>query len=253
MKSTMKLSFEIVGLTDTGKNRPNNEDSIGFEKLDDGRLFAMVADGMGGHRAGEIASNITVTELQQSLSDSQWDESRLISTIQQINLSIYKQAQENNKYQGMGTTLVLTCIENNSLLVAHVGDSRCYQWIEQETGKETEGTFKALTTDHSLIEEMLSQGLLEKEDLAKSMRKNLLTRALGVRPGIEVTLGEYTLENTGIILLCSDGLSDMLDDQILENILSAPMSLGFKCQNLIDDANKAGGRDNISVILISYS
>ena len=249
----MKLSFEIVGLTDTGKNRPNNEDSIGFEMLDDGRLYAMVADGMGGHRAGEIASNITVTELQQSLCNSQWDESRLISTIQQINLSIYKQAQENNKYQGMGTTLVLACIENNSLLVAHVGDSRCYQWIEQETGNETEGTFKALTTDHSLIEEMLSQGLLEKEDLAKSMRKNLLTRALGVRPGIEVTLGEYTLENTGIILLCSDGLSDMLDDQILENILSAPMSLGFKCQNLIDEANKAGGRDNISVILISYS
>jgi len=249
----MKYSFEIAGLTDTGKNRPNNEDSIGFDTLDDGRVFAMVADGMGGHRAGEIASNITVTELQQSLCNSQWDESRLISTIQQINLSIYKQAQENNKYQGMGTTIVLACIENDSLMIAHVGDSRCYQWIEQETDNESHGILKTLTTDHSLIEEMLSQGLLEKEDLAKSMRKNLLTRALGVRPGIEVTLGEYTLENTGIILLCSDGLSDMLDEQQLENILSAPMSLGFKCQNLIDEANKAGGRDNISVILISYS
>jgi protein phosphatase len=253
----MKYSFEIAGLTDTGKNRPNNEDSIGFDMLDDGRLFAMVADGMGGHRAGEIASNITVTELQQSLCDSQWDESRLISTIQQINLSIYKQAQQNNKYQGMGTTLVLACIENDSLLIAHVGDSRCYQWLERSTdnsaSKDSNNVFKALTTDHSLVEEMLSQGLIEQQDLAKSMRKNLLTRALGVRPGIEVTLGEFTLENSGIILLCSDGLSDMLDDQQLENILSTPMSLGFKCQNLIDEANKAGGRDNISVVLISYS
>ncbi len=245
----MKLTFEIAGLTDTGKNRPNNEDSIAFEKLGDGRVFAMVADGMGGHRAGEIASNITVTELQQSLTDTKWDESRLISTIQQINLSIFTQAEENNRYQGMGTTLVLACIEKDSLLVAHVGDSRCYQWIENDQGN----SFKALTTDHSLVEEMLSQGLLEKEDLAKSMRKNLLTRALGVRPGIEVTLGEYSLDGKGIILLCSDGLSDMLDDDQLEKLLSDPMSLGFKCQNLIDEANKAGGRDNISVILISYS
>jgi len=207
----------------------------------------MVADGMGGHRAGEIASNITVTELRQSLVDNQWDESRLISTIQQINLSIYKQAEENNRYQGMGTTLVLACIEKNSLLVAHVGDSRCYQW------QQSSGCLKALTTDHSLIEEMLSQGLIEEEELAKSMRKNLLTRALGVRPGIEVSLGEFALEGSGIILLCSDGLSDMLDDNQLENLLSAPTSIGYKCQNLIDQANKAGGRDNISVILISYS
>jgi protein phosphatase len=205
----------------------------------------MVADGMGGHRAGEIASNIAVSELAQSLHDSDWDESRLISTIQRINLSIYSQADENVDYQGMGTTLVLACIEKNSLIVAHVGDSRCYQWQL--------GQLKSLTTDHSLIEEMLSQGLLEKEDLAKSMRKNLLTRALGVRPGIEVTLGEFSLKEEGIILLCSDGLSDMLDDAQLEKLISAPISIELKCQNLIDEANQAGGRDNISVILISYS
>ncbi len=253
MKSLSKLSFKIVGKTDTGKHRPNNEDSIAFDRLEDGRTFAMVADGMGGHRAGEIASNITVTELSQSLLNSDWNESQLISTIQQINLSIFKQAEENNQYQGMGTTLVLACIENDSLLIAHVGDSRCYQWQALWQSEKDNPELKALTTDHSLIEEMLSQGLLEKEDLAKSMRKNLLTRALGVRPGIEVTLGEFSLSGSGILLLCSDGLSDMVDDVQLEKLLSAPMSLESICQNLIDEANQAGGRDNISVILISYS
>ncbi len=241
----MKFTFELAGISDTGKRRPNNEDRIAFEKLSDGRIIAMVADGMGGHRAGEIASQITVSELSQSLQDSDWDETRLISTIQRINLSIYTQAEENSDYQGMGTTLVLACIENSSLLVAHVGDSRCYQWQQ--------GNFKPLTTDHSLIEEMLSQGLLEKEDLAKSMRKNLLTRALGVRPAIDVTLAEFSLKGSGIILLCSDGLSDMLNDAQLEKLISDPISLKVKCQNLIDAANQAGGRDNISAVLVSYN
>ncbi len=238
------IQIAIAAKTDAGQCRPNNEDAISFKIFDAKKAFAMVADGMGGHRAGEVASALTCKQLHIQLQKINWNEAQITKTIAGINQSIYARAQQNSHYQGMGTTLILACIETSELLLAHVGDSRCYQYVN--------GLLKALTRDHSLVEEMLDQGLIAKEDLGKSMRKNLLTRALGVGPTIDITISRCQLGEPGLLLLCSDGLSDMLDDKQIKQLLSTPDSLENRCQNLIDAANNAGGRDNISVVLMQY-
>ncbi|HFB64821.1 MAG TPA: Stp1/IreP family PP2C-type Ser/Thr phosphatase [Aeromonadales bacterium] len=239
-----KSEILIAAKTDAGKCRANNEDAISFKQFDNDKAFALVADGMGGHRAGEVASALACKQLHIQLQKIDWNEDAIVSTIEQINQSIYTAAQENSEYQGMGTTLILACIEASQLLLAHVGDSRCYQFAND--------ILKPLTRDHSLIEEMLDQGLIEKEDLGKSMRKNLLTRALGVANTIDISVSLSQLDGHGLLLLCSDGLSDMLDDKQIKQLLSTPDSLENMCQHFVDAANKAGGRDNISVVLIQY-
>lgn len=239
-----KRKILITAKTDPGQCRSNNEDAISFKLFNDEKAFALVADGMGGHRAGEVASALACKQLHIQLQKIDWNEDTMVSTIEQINRSIYTTAQKNSAYQGMGTTLILACIEADQLLLAHVGDSRCYQY--------SKGSLQPLTRDHSLIEEMLDQGLIKKEDLGKSMRKNLLTRALGVADTIDITVSQRQLEGHGLLLLCSDGLSDMLDDKQIKQLLSTSDPLENMCQNLIDAANEAGGRDNISVVLIQY-
>ncbi len=236
--------LDIVAKTDTGNRRPNNEDAITFKKMKSGQAFVIVADGMGGHRAGEVASQLACKALHIQLQKITWNKAQLIATIEEVNRSVYKTAQSHIEYQGMGTTIVLACINQDQLIVAHVGDSRCYQFED--------GKLKALTRDHSLIEKMLEQGLIEKEDLGKSMRKNILTRALGVSSKIEITVSQFQLKKRGMLLLCSDGLTDMLDDIQIQQLLSSAESLKIMAQNLINAANEAGGRDNISVVLFSY-
>ena len=236
--------MEIVAKTDTGKLRDNNEDAISYKLISPAKLFAMVADGMGGHRAGDVASQLTIKEIHIQLQKIEWHKDPLANLVDQMNQEILHQAQQHADQQGMGTTLVLCCIEEDSLWITHIGDSRCYQFADN--------SLKLLTKDHSLIMEMLDQGLIAAEDMQQSKRKNVLTRALGVHKQVEPTIIEIKLQSKGLLLLCSDGLTDMVADTKIKQCLATDSSLEDKAAYLIDAANAAGGKDNISVVLIKY-
>jgi len=240
-----KIQINIVGQSDTGHVRSRNEDSIDFAVLDQTSAYAILADGMGGHRAGDVASNMAVEQLVARFGSNSPDEAGIISAIQRANLAIYDAAEARPDRQGMGTTLVLARIEDDTLVLAHVGDSRAYQFAQ--------GHLTQLTRDHSLVEQIRASGAPDATDLAASVKRNVLTRALGVAPAVDISMTSLVLHNEGFILLCSDGLTDMLDDTEIAAILDQPLVTVALCQRLIGAANQAGGRDNISVILIHYN
>lgn len=240
----MNSKMDIAAKTDTGKVRDNNEDAISYKLLSSSKLFAMVADGMGGHRSGDVASQLAIKSLHIQLQKITWDEENFLNLIKEINEEIFTQSEQHPHLQGMGTTLVVCCIDGETLWLCHVGDSRCYRF--------NEGKLEQLTRDHSLVEEMLDQGLIEPEEVASSKHKNLLTRALGVHETVQPTISKVENQSPGLLLLCSDGLTDMLDENTMIKILEAEKSLENKTSDLIDAANEAGGKDNVSVVLVQY-
>ena len=244
------MMYQFHAKTDPGRCRENNEDSVAF---DDQALVAVLADGMGGYNAGEIASGMATAFIKAEL--SRWlSEAGVNAQIRDIrrameicvdnaNIAIYNSANANPSFAGMGTTLVLGVIKDGRLLVGHIGDSRCYR-IRQ-------GRMEQITKDHSLLQEQMDAGLITPEQAAGSPIKNLVTRALGVEQGVMLEVNEFSIEPGDVYLMCSDGLSDMVSDEVIVRIACEDLRLEPLAEHLILAANECGGRDNISVLLVA--
>ncbi len=255
MNPGLRDALEVVGLTDTGRMRDHNEDAISFD-ADLG--FVILADGMGGYNAGEVASGIAVEEVARGLREAisgtplhaeqpgtVWPQSHRIlrDAVEMANSVVHATSLRDARFSGMGTTLVAGVFYDNRIVLAHVGDSRCYRWRD--------GQMEQLTRDHSLVQEQVDAGLLQPEEAQASLYKNLVTRAVGVEASMLAEVQDYPVQVNDLFLLCSDGLSDMLDDATISEILSDNTQglMAVAC-SLIEHANEAGGLDNISVLLV---
>lgn len=252
---TLEEALEIVAQTHSGMVRAHNEDSVATE-VSCG--LVVLADGMGGYNAGEVASGIAVevviSEIAQPLKEASPIErdkdtgeelaiALLTRSIHKANASIYKAATSSSQYAGMGTTIVSALFYDNRVAVGHVGDSRLYRLRE--------GEMMALTRDHSLLQEQIDCGIISVENARYSQNKNLVTRAVGIDADVVPEIHLYDVVVGDIYLLCSDGLNDMMEDEDIESILYAMQgNLGLAAEHLIQTANDNGGRDNVSVILI---
>ncbi|WP_051304855.1 PP2C family protein-serine/threonine phosphatase [Chitinilyticum litopenaei] len=246
--------LEMVGQSDPGRVREHNEDAIDY----DSELgLLLLADGMGGYNAGEIASLIAVQVMNEVMraqvsatpphikpagSLKCVAQEMLLLALDRANSMIYQTALAQPHCAGMGTTVVAALFYNNRVSVLHVGDSRLYRFRD--------GMLEQLTRDHSLLQERIDAGLVKAEDARFAADKNLLTRAVGIAPYVEGEVCEYEVRPDDIYLACSDGLTDMLDDDDIAQLLAMlSVDLGLTAQTLVDQANIMGGRDNISVLL----
>jgi len=243
------MIYEICIQTDTGLARDNNEDAVAFDPL---TQLCILADGMGGYNAGEIASGMASAFiksemgrwLSQAGKNANAKEVRRAMEIcvENANHSIFNAANSNPQYTGMGTTLVVGVFQGDRLMLGHIGDSRCYR---------LRGTvFQQITKDHSLLQEQIDAGIITPEQALTSLNKNLVTRALGVEDAVMLDVSEHRTEAEDLYLMCSDGLSDMVRDEDIAGIMLGDGSLEQKAKQLIAAANGAGGRDNISVLLV---
>ena len=246
------MTLEFAFALDTGRARKNNEDSVA---LDTDTGVAVLADGMGGYNAGEVAAgmatSIVCSGLSRWLGENSMREpadvtAAMASAVDQANRAIFDAANSNPQFSGMGTTLVMAVILDGRLMVGHVGDSRAYRLRR--------GQLQRLSRDHSLLQEQLDAGLITPAQAARSVNRNLVTRAIGVDADVALEVREHTLEDHDLLLLCSDGLTDMVDDQAIADVLChTHPSLQAACDTLVNVANAAGGRDNISVVLVRAS
>jgi len=238
---TLRFRLDIAGRTDTGRVRSHNEDSLAW---DEAHGLAVLADGMGGYSAGEVASQMATTQLLTALSGTDSDQvnaDMLIAVTSQVNSAIYQSAQETPGCEKMGTTMVALCLTENGVLIGHIGDSRAYRLRGS--------TFSQLTEDHSLLRQMLDDGTINEAEAHNSRYRNVVTRALGVWPECEAQLTEVSTMAGDIYLLCSDGLSNMVGDEEIAATISSMNDCEAMIQSLVDKANQAGGEDNISVIV----
>ncbi|HEY6773816.1 MAG TPA: Stp1/IreP family PP2C-type Ser/Thr phosphatase [Oxalicibacterium sp.] len=263
---THHVALQFAARTDTGLVRPHNEDAVAVSA---GHGIVVLADGMGGYNAGEIASGIAtavvVSELERQLSQMDGKVNRaaggttsstasgaassrrlrqwMIDAVLAANQEILDTAREEPQYSGMGTTLVAALFRHDRIVLAHLGDSRCYRFRQ--------GELQLLTRDHSLLQEQIDAGLVSPEWARYAPNKNLITRALGVAPQVDVEINDYRIEANDVYLLCSDGLSDMLTDAQLAAMLADPhVTLEHLGDRLVAAANGNGGRDNISAVLV---
>jgi protein phosphatase len=223
--------------TDVGRQRQANEDSY----LARSPLF-VVADGMGGAQAGEVASLTAIQAFQAGLPDGSPEDS-IERTIQVANRNIYDQAHGDASLAGMGTTITVAAVDADGerVVVGHVGDSRAY--------RVRDGIIQRLTKDHSLVEEMRRRGQITEEQAEDHPQRSIITRALGPEPEVQADLATIPSEPGDIFLLCSDGLTTMIGDEKIRDILMGATSLDAAARTLVDEANRAGGRDNITVIV----
>lgn len=250
----IEQALEISSQTHPGRVRAHNEDSLSCEPSCG---LVVLADGMGGYNAGEVASGITVsvltTEIKHSLQDVRPEEKGeddedvavelLRENVQKANASIFHAAQSQPQYSGMGTTVVAGLFYDNRVAVAHVGDSRMYRLRGDE--------FEAVTRDHSLLQEQIDSGMISKEDARLSRNKNLVTRAVGIDSEVATEVHVHDVEVGDIYLLCSDGLNDMVEDENIGGTLRALRSnITLAADQLVKMANDNGGRDNVTVILV---
>ena len=243
------MTLEFHCASDTGRARNNNEDSA---VVDEASALVVLADGMGGYNAGEVASGMCTsfikTELGRWLSEASesatdTDVRRAMDIcVDNANRAIFNAANSNPQYAGMGTTLVVGVFRENRLLLGHVGDSRCYRLRS--------GRLAQITHDHSLLQEQIDSGLITAEQAAFSANKNLVTRAVGVEDTVLLETHLHDVLPGDVYLLCSDGLSDMLDDETIGQLLQSCELLPEAASALIGAANEAGGKDNISVVLV---
>ena len=233
----MLRAAETALRTDTGRQRRDNEDNA-FARAP---VF-VVADGMGGAQAGEVASKIATETFEKGLSDSGSPEERLAERVREANHQIHELSRTDRERAGMGTTLTAAYVDDASVAIAHVGDSRAYLFRD--------GTLERLTQDHSLVEELVRQGKLTPEQAAGHPQRSIITRALGPEANVEVDTWTYPVRAGDILLLCSDGLTTMISETRVAEILGEAGSLDGTAEALIDAANEAGGRDNITVVLL---
>lgn len=251
----LSSALEFATATDTGRVRSHNEDSIGTD-VQIG--LAVLADGMGGYNAGEVASGIAVAmlsiEMKQALArhrpgttDAAAGEPMAVALIRdnvaKANAAIYQTARSQAQYSGMGTTLVAALFFDNRVAVGHVGDSRLYRLRG--------ASFEQVTRDHSLLQEQIDSGMITKEQARYSQNKNLVTRAVGIDPEVATEVHVYDVQPGDIYLLCSDGLADMVEDGDIHSTLEMLQpNLPLAATQLVQLANDNGGRDNVSVILV---
>lgn len=243
------MNFEFYSQTDTGRVRTNNEDSVA---VDEGCAVAVLADGMGGYAAGEVASGMACDFIKAELGRWLYEASAAASDadvkramdicVDNANQAIFGAANSNPTYAGMGTTLVLGVFRAGRLLMGHIGDSRAYRWRQ--------GALHQITKDHSLLQEQIDAGLLTPEQAQYAANKNLVTRALGVEDMVLLETHQHDVHGGDVYLMCSDGLSDMLRDAQINEILSTNSGLSDMGEALVAAANEAGGRDNIAVVLV---
>ena len=233
----MLRAAETALRTDTGRQRRDNEDNA-FARAP---VF-VVADGMGGAQAGEVASKIATETFKQGLPESGSPEERLAERVREANHQIYELSRSDRERAGVGTTLTAAYVDDASVAIAHVGDSRAYLFRE--------GTLERLTQDHSLVEELVRQGKLTPEQAAGHPQRSIITRALGPEAIVEVDTWTYPVRAGDILLLCSDGLTTMISEDRVAEILGEAGALDGTADALIDAANDAGGRDNITVVLL---
>lgn len=254
MPADLSQALSIVALSDTGHVRPHNEDSVFVDAV---HGLAIIADGMGGYNAGEVASGMATellgAELVRRLSEDAasgrarrnevWNHEVLELEIAKVNDIIYQAALTQPNCAGMGTTLVMALFHDDRMTVAHLGDSRLYRLRGDE--------FQQITRDHSLLQEQVDSGMLTVEQARLSRHKNLVTRALGVDPVVEPEVHDYEMRAGDIYLLCSDGLTDMVDEEDIAMAISSQADDVEACaDHLVDLANDNGGRDNITVVLV---
>ncbi len=232
----MLRAADTIWKTDTGRQRRDNEDNA-FVRAP---LF-VVADGMGGAQAGEVASKLAVEEFHEALPDEGSAEERLTDRIRAANRRIYDLSRTEHEHAGMGTTLTAVYLDDDHLAVAHVGDSRAYIFRD--------GELTRVTQDHSLVEELVRQGKLTEEQAAEHPQRSIITRALGIEGDVDVDTWSYSMRADDVVLLCSDGLTSMIGEDKILQILAGERSLGRAADKLIGAANDAGGRDNITVVL----
>jgi PPM family protein phosphatase len=251
----LKGKFSCVGMSDPGRVREHNEDTIGTD-ADIG--LVVLADGMGGYKAGEVASGIAVRTVMSLLKDAVEREDLTLrdpesglsrpgillrDAITRANKIIYQTARTQANCEGMGTTVVAGLFFDDRLTIAHVGDSRLYRMRGSE--------FKQVTQDHSLMQELVARGFYTPEEAQRAAAKNYVTRALGVEPTVEVDVTEVPVQRDDLFLLCSDGLSDMVeDDDIQLTISTFGANLETLARQLVLLGNDNGGRDNISIVLV---
>ena len=243
------MDFEFFSQTDTGRVRTNNEDAVALEESCG---VAVLADGMGGYAAGEVASGMACDFIKSELSRwlheaasnaSDGDVKRAMDIcVDNANRAIFSAANSNPTYAGMGTTLVLAVFRSGRLLMGHIGDSRAYRLRD--------GSLQQITKDHSLLQEQIDAGILTPEQAQFAANKNLVTRALGVEDMVLMETHLHDIHSGDIYLMCSDGLSDMLRDSQIAEIMSAHTNLPEMGGALVQAANDAGGRDNIAVVLV---
>jgi len=251
---TLKGKLNFIGRTDTGRVREHNEDTIASD-VDVGLL--VLADGMGGYNAGEVASGIAVKTITNLVREGMTREDLsaidrttgltrpsivLRDAITRANKIIYQTARSQAECEGMGTTVVAALFYDNRISIAHVGDSRLYRQRGSEIAQ--------VTMDHSLLQELVDRGFYSPEEAQRAANKNYVTRALGVEPQVEVEVQEQPVDKGDIYILCSDGLSDMVEDEDIRLTISTfGANLDTVAKQLIQLANENGGRDNVSVVL----
>ena len=230
--------------TDIGSKRSMNQDYMYFntEPVGSFQNLLIVADGMGGHRAGDYASRLCVETMVQSLEKSahKTPVSLFEEAVTAANKAVFEESASHVEYEGMGTTVVACTLQENTLYIANIGDSRLYlirDGIEQ------------ITDDHSLVEEMVKQGNITESEARIHPQKNIITRALGINEEVQADFFEIDVEQGDVIMLCSDGLSNMIEDEDMEYIVKNSDTLQTAAESLVARANENGGNDNITVVL----
>lgn len=245
-------AISVARLTDVGLQREHNEDAVASD-LSIGLL--VLADGMGGYNAGEVASEIAVLTLTAEITEAMRDKSliklmpgllpeaqMLLRAVDRANATIYQISQDQPQCAGMGTTLVVGIFTDDKLIVGHIGDSRLYRLRQ--------GSLVQITEDHSLLQEQLNAGLITAQQAKVSINKNLVTRALGIDPQVELEMQELDVQVDDVYLLCSDGLTDLVEDAVIAQILTgADSDIEYAAAQLVQSAIEQGGKDNISVVI----
>lgn len=234
--------------TDIGMVREVNQDYVFVSDAPIGKLpnLFVVADGMGGHKAGEFASRFTVEVVREELVNSQEDEPEAMikKAITSANQKLLETAEQDSRLEGMGTTLVVATVIDSTLYFANVGDSRLYLLNDD---------IKQVSKDHSLVQEMVRLGGINQEEAKHHPDKNIITRAIGAKNYIEVDFYEYRLKKNDIILMCTDGLSNMVEDEEILHIVNGSRDVVEAVERLIERANQNGGKDNIGVIVAEFA
>ena len=242
----MKVSeFEVGHLSDVGRKRKHNEDSQGFFRLGDDEILAMVADGMGGHASGEVASRMAVEIIQEVYSKERVDQEvldALKSAFEVANFSILQKSLEQDELNGMGTTATVLIIKGDQTFVGHMGDSRVYLFRDSSVTQ--------LTRDHSMVNRLVEQGVLSKEEASRHPQRNVIYKALGVNRDADLDLiGPMSVQGHDSFLLCSDGLTNLVtDEEMLEMVKKEKPQKA--CTKLVQLANKRGGDDNITIQIL---
>ncbi len=241
--------MNIFGKTDIGKGRDTNQDSYYINRFSKTMGFGIVCDGMGGQSHGGTASKLVCNSLMEELTqgfidmkiNSQTVQDFLFRCVSKANNIVYGKAALSSNYAGMGTTLIAAVVLDNKVHAVHVGDSRLYLYRDR--------VFKQLTVDHSLVQELYDRQKITKEEMENHPQKNIITRVIGVSASVDVDYLEFDFLKGDILLLCTDGLTNMCSDHLIETVLVE--EVGQTCpERLIKCANKAGGRDNITVVVI---